>query len=361
MPAPIKSLFDRAPAPGDVVEIAPGLLWSRMPLTGEVPDHVNIFVLEERDRWTLVDTGKNSPECAAALERLRNGPLAGKPISRVLITHFHPDHIGQLGRLVGDGAVAWATRDTWLYARLTQMDHTATPSTEHLRFATAAGVRGMPLEAFRRRPPSTYGVEVHPIPNGFVRIDDGDELVIGGRRWRVYTGHGHAPSHATFWSDDGYAIVGDQILPGMSADLSVTVAEPEADPIREWYDSCRRFAGIASDDTICLAGHNHPFTGAPLRCEQLIATHESVLARLLLALQRPRTAVDCLETIYGRRLLPEEYGDRLGEAMGYLNHLHQTGRVERLLDRSGAYQWRVLKASSGAGARPALLGTLSPA
>ena len=85
------------------------------------------------------------------------------------------------------------------------------------------------------------------------------------------------------------------------------------------------------------------------------------MARLLPSLQRPRTAVDCLETIYGRRLLPQEYGDRLGEAMGYLNHLHQSGRVERVLDRAGAYQWRVLNAVPAAtprsvGLRPLALG-----
>ncbi len=340
MTAAIQTLFPAAPAPGDVVQITPGILWSRMPLA-EVPDHVNIFALEESDGWTLVDTGKNTPACRTALDRLISGPLAGKPVTRVLVTHYHPDHVGQLGRLVRDGAVAWATRDTWLYSRLTQLDQLTVPSAEHLRFALRAGVKGLAYEAFRRGSPTAYPDEVHAVPNGFVRIDEGDEIVVGTRRWRVHLGHGHAPGHATFWSDDGYAIVGDQILPGMSADLSVTVAEPENDPISEWYASCRRLGAIASAATICLAGHNHPFTGVPLRCEQLIATHESVLARLLGALQRTRTAVDCLEVIHGRRLGPLEHNERLGEALGYLNHLHQTGRVERILDRSGTYLWRV--------------------
>ena len=356
MTAVIKTVIHTPPAPGEVVEVAPGLLWTRMPLN-EVPDHVNLYVLEEADGWTMVDTGKFTPACSAALDRLLAGPLRGKPVKRVLLTHFHPDHIGQLGRLVQDGATAWATRDTWVYARLTQMEQLATPSPEHLRFATRAGVKGVAFEAYRRRPPSDYGQQVLPIPHGFVRLVEGDEIVIGARRWRVHVGQGHAPGHATYWSDDGHAIVGDHILPGMSADLSVYLSEPESDPIQEWYDSCRKFAALATSETVCLAGHNLPFTGVALRCEQLIAAHETVLARLLTALQRPRTAADCLEVIHGRRLSPMEMGDRLGEAMGYLNHLYRTGRVERTADRSGALVWRVTAAMAPAAApmRPTAL------
>jgi glyoxylase-like metal-dependent hydrolase (beta-lactamase superfamily II) len=343
MTALIKTVFDTPPPPGEVVQVGPGILWTRMPLN-EVPDHVNIFVLEERDGWTLVDTGKNTPDCTAALDRLLVGPLRGKPITRVLVTHFHPDHIGLLGRLVRDGATAWATRDTWVYARLTQMEKLATPSAEHLGFASRCGVKGIAFEAYRRKPPSDYPASVLPIPHGFVRVIERDEIAVGSRRWRVHIGQGHAPGHATYWSDDGFAIVGDHVLPGMSADLSVYVSEPDSDPIREWNESCRKFAAIATPDTVCLAGHNLPFTGIAVRCEQLIATHEGVLQRLLAALQRPRTAVECLEVIHGRRLSPPEMSERLGEAMGYLNHLHQTGRVERTLDRTGAYSWRVLAA-----------------
>lgn len=352
----IRSVVDKAPAPGQVLELAPGLLWSRMPLD-EMPDHVNIFVLEEAHQWTVVDTGKNIPACAAAMDQLIAGPLAGKPIGRVLLTHFHPDHVGQAGRLAQAGAEVWATRATWLYARMSQMEYFPVPTPEHVQFAVRAGIKGMMAEALKRMPPSAYPQAVQPIPLGFRRIDEGESLHIGSRRWRVHIGEGHAPGHATFWSDDGFAIVGDHVLPGLAADLSVRVLEPEDDPVSDWYASCRRFGALATEATVCLPGHNLPFTGIPLRCEQLITTHENVLSRLLVALQRPRTAVDCLEVIYGRRLMPLEMGERLGEAIGYLNHLYRTGRIDRVLDRSGTHVWRAQTAALAA--RPGVVARVA--
>ncbi len=335
----IRSVALQEPATGAACQVAPGVLWARMPLRG-VPDHVNIFALEDEDSWTLVDTGEFHPAAARALQQLLAGALGEKPVRQVLLTHFHPDHIGQAGTLAAAGARLWATAPTVQTARLGEAWCSPAPNDQLLEFVTRGGLSGLALESFRRHCPSDYNCRVEAIPSEISLLDEGDTLRIGDRRWTAYLGEGHAPGHATYWSDDGLAIMGDHALPGMAADLSVRANDVDADPVQQWFDSCRRFAALAHDSVVCLPGHNLPFTGMSLRCEQLITVHERVLARLVEDLRRPKSALDCVEVIHGRKLAPAEKLERLGEAFGYLNHLHRRGFVDRKLDQRGAWLWR---------------------
>ena len=88
--------FEAPPAEGEAVEVAPGILWMRLPLP-MVLNHVNVYALEDTDGWTLIDTGFDSRRSRAIWARLMAGPLGGRPIRRVIATHHHPDHIGLAG------------------------------------------------------------------------------------------------------------------------------------------------------------------------------------------------------------------------------------------------------------------------
>jgi glyoxylase-like metal-dependent hydrolase (beta-lactamase superfamily II) len=335
----IRPLYESAPNPGEAIEIAAGLWWLRLPLASAL-DHINVYVIQSKDGWTLVDTGSNTPICRSALETAFNtGSLARLPITRVIGTHFHPDHIGLAGRLVDRGAIFQTTRTCWLQARLLQIDHHDLPRDEELKFVQTAGMKGMELAAFRRRAPSDFSSLVTPMPAAYQRIQQGDVLKIGDRHWTIHIGNGHAAEHATLWSDDGFVITGDQILPGMSSNLSIHPSEPDADLVSEWLESCERFAKLATSETVCLPGHNIPFRGISTRCQQLIANQEAALNRLLEHLARPHTAIDCLEAVYRRQLQSHERNQMIAEIYGFLNHLYQRGLLKRELGADLAYLW----------------------
>ena len=105
------------PPSGGAVEVAPGVLWVRMPLPYAL-DHVNLWLLEDGDGWTLVDTGHGDEATRSAWEALAPALLGGRPIRRVIATHHHPDHLGLSGWMAKRwGAELWCTRTEWLYAR----------------------------------------------------------------------------------------------------------------------------------------------------------------------------------------------------------------------------------------------------
>jgi glyoxylase-like metal-dependent hydrolase (beta-lactamase superfamily II) len=329
--------FPQPPAFGEAVEVAEGVLWAQLPLP-MVLNHVNVFALDDGDSWTLVDTGLIWQKCRAALQALIDGPLAGKPIARVLVTHHHPDHIGNAGWLQDQGAELVTTRTAWLFARMLTLDVQEVSTPESVDFYRSAGMRPDLLKARETDRPFNFADAVHPMPLGFTRIKEGDRFRAAGRDWVVRIGNGHAPEHATLWAD-GLVIGGDQLLATISPNLGVYATEPLADPVADWLEACERLQPFAREDQLVLPGHKLPFTGLPFRMVQLIENHHSALARLLDHLSTPKTAVECFPPLFKRTIGDGEYGLALVEAVAHLNHLLHLGQVTRERRSDGAWLW----------------------
>jgi glyoxylase-like metal-dependent hydrolase (beta-lactamase superfamily II) len=332
--------FPDPPAEGEALEVAPGILWLRLPLPMAL-DHVNIYALEDGPGWALIDTGMHSHRVIALWERLLAAPLQGRPVTRVILTHHHPDHVGMAGWFQARGAALHATRTAWLYARMLTLDVQPQATPQAMDFWTRAGLSPDRLAIRATERPFNFADVVHPLPQGFTRMEQGGTLHLAGRDWTIRLGQGHAPDHATLWSD-GIVLGGDQLLPGISANIGVYPTEPEADPLSEWLASCAAFQPYAKDSDLILPGHKLPFTGLPFRLIQMIDNHLSALDRLLDHLATPRTAIDCFPVLFKRPIGPAEEGLALVEAMAHLNCLLHRGQVSRSLAPSGAYLWERL-------------------
>ena len=349
MNAPIRFPWQEAPAEGEATELAEGVLWFRLPSPMKL-DHVNAYALDEGDGWTIIDTGFDSRRTRAVWQALLEGPLAGKPVTRVIATHHHPDHIGLAGWFQRDhGAELVTTRTAWLFARMLQLDEQARPVSETLEYWRAAGMDRAVFERRAAERPMNFCDFVAPMPLGFRRIREGSVIRLGGRDWDVRIGNGHAPEHATLWSRDCDLVIGgDQLLATISPNLGVYATEPEADPVGEWLESCTRLAPFARDSQLVLPGHKLPFTGLPARMRQLIDNHHHALDRLAAFLETPHTAAECFPALFKRRIGESEYGLALVEAVAHVNHLHHAGRISRTKRDDGAWLWQARPAAKKA-------------
>ncbi len=337
----IRYPVEEPPAHGEAIEVAEGVLWIRLPLPMAL-DHVNVYALDDGDGWTLIDSAIGSRKCKAIFEALLSGPLAGKPVNRVLVTHHHPDHIGLAGWLQTEhGAELWTTRTAWLMARMLSLDVEDRPSDKALQFWESAGVPPAILEERRNQRPFNFADAIAPLPLGYRRIVEGEELKIGGRTWTVRMGHGHAPEHATLWSKtDNLVIGGDQLLPSISPNLGVYPTEPLADPVADWLASCAMFEKLAREDHFVLPGHKLPFIGLPTRLDQMIENHVSALARLEDTLDTPKSACECFLPIFKREITGDAFGLAMVEAVAHCQHLWHAGRATRHIRDDGAWVYQ---------------------
>ncbi|MFK5996882.1 MAG: MBL fold metallo-hydrolase [Rhodobacterales bacterium] len=333
--------FPEPPAEGTAIEVAKGILWIRLPLPMAL-DHVNVYALDDGDGWLLVDTGFHSKRGVKLWQDLLAGPLAGKPVKKVLMTHHHPDHIGNVGWFQKEHGVALiSTRTAWLYARMMTLDVQTEWADELVDFYKSTGMDKAIFDERINGKPYNYADSVHPMPLGFTRICQDDVLNIGDRTWTVHIGNGHAPAHATLWcNEEPLVLAGDQILPGISSNIGVYATEPDADPLAEWLESCTRLAGHATPDQLVFPGHKLPFRGLPVRLGQLIENHHSALARLEAFLKTPKTAVDCFPLLFKRKIVGGNYGLAMVEAMAHLNHLLQAGKITRSANADGVWMWQ---------------------
>lgn len=327
------------PGFGQAIEVAPGVLWMRLSMPIAL-NHINVYAVEDGEGWALVDTGLNIPDSRERWDALLAGPLAGRPVTRVICTHMHPDHIGLAGWLCERlTAPLVMTRVEYVTARMLLAD-TGQPAPEAAAvYYRAAGWDEAQIESWRRDY-GQFGRAVSPMPSGYVRMRDGDRLSIGARDWRVVVGEGHSPEHACLWrEDDGVVLGGDQILPRISSNVSVWPTEPDADPLGDWLDSLERMKTVFPDEVLVLPSHGEPFHGVQARLDALIRGHEVSLRRLEKALRQPRRAVDVFGALFARPVGAGVYGMATGESLAHLNYLLHRGRVHRIRDADGVDWW----------------------
>ncbi len=332
----------RAPDPGDLLQVAPGVHWLRMPLPFALT-HINLWALEDGEGWTLIDTGMQTPQIAAAWDKLLDGPMGKRPVHRVICTHMHPDHIGMAGWLTRRfGCPLWITRLEYVTCRMLVADTGREAPADALRFYQAAGWKSSELEQYKARFGS-FGKLVYALPDSYRRVRDGDSLVIGAHRWRAVVGRGHSPEHLCLHCPQlGLMISGDQVLPRITSNVSVFPTEPDADPLSEWLDSLASIRASIPDEVLVLPSHNDPFRGLHARIGQLIDGHEQSLRRLLEALREPRTASDIFSLLFRRQVSGDMLIMATGESVAHLNCLMTRRLIERTQDACGLAWYRTL-------------------
>jgi glyoxylase-like metal-dependent hydrolase (beta-lactamase superfamily II) len=326
------------PGPGETVPIAPGVLWLRMPLPFAL-DHINLWLLADGPGWTIVDAGYAMAETRALWERIFAERLNGARVERVIVTHYHPDHIGLADWLCKRWRVRlWTTEKEWLHARVMTRGSDDFASSRR-EFARRAGLDAAASELFGEHGKG-YRRGVPSVPPSFERIADGMTIAIGGRDWRVIVGEGHAPELACLYcAEAGVLISGDQVLPRISPNVSVQAHEPAGDPLARYLVSLAKLRAAVPPETLVLPSHNLPFFGLHARIDALAAHHQARCDEILAACAAPQSAVDLLPLLFRRQLDQHQTAFALGEALAHLHHLKELGALDRVLGPDGVFRF----------------------
>ncbi len=333
--------FASAPAPGQALPVAPKVLWLRMPLPFSGLNHINLWALEDGAGWTLIDTGMQTPDTAGYWQQLFAGALGRRPVSRVICTHMHPDHIGMAGWLTRQfDCQLWTTRLEYLTCRVLVADTGREAPPDGLRFYHAAGWREDALASYKARF-GGFGKAVHALPDSYRRIIDGEEIVIGGRLWRAVIGRGHSPEHLCLHCPELRVLIsGDQVLPRITSNVSVFPTEPDANPLQDWLESLASIARRVPNDVLVLPSHNEPFRGLHARLQALIDGHEQRLARVHEELATPKRAIDLFGVLFRRQVGADMLIMATGESVAHINCLVARGLAVRELDAAGVAWYR---------------------
>lgn len=328
------------PKQGETMAMADGITWLRMPLPFSL-NHINLWLLRDDNGWVIVDTGVNTRTSRDVWNTTFETAMGSDPVTHVIATHLHPDHVGCAGWLVHQFNVdLWMTREEYMICRVLVNDTGREAPEEALRFYTAAGYSDEQLQKYKENF-GMFGRVVAALPQSYKRMQDGDLLSFAGQEWEVIVGRGHSPEHACLYDRTRNILIsGDQILPTISPNVSVWPTEPQADPLKDWFDSIDKLEAALPEDVLVLPAHGKPFRGAHIRLEQLRKEHTEGLEKLLESANTPRRAVDVFGFLFNSTITDSNRIMATGEALSHLTYLCNTGDLRAENDDNGVTYYR---------------------
>ncbi|MBR0810160.1 MULTISPECIES: MBL fold metallo-hydrolase [Bradyrhizobium] len=321
--------WDQHPGPEEIVEVRPGVLWARLKLPFRL-NHVNIYLLADGDGYAMVDTGFGNEETIEAWTKLFDGPLKGITITRLIVTHSHPDHVGLAGWVVERfNCPLVMSQVEYLQSVYHQNRGTAERQEAQRLFFRRHGMDESLTEKLLGRG-QDYLKRVSVLPPSYRRISHGDDVVIGTRRFKVITGGGHALDQVMLYcADDKLFLSADQVLSKISPNVSVWAVEPDQNSLGEYLASLASLTTTLPYDVLVLPGHGVPFYGLKTRIKQL-ADHHEERCRLIAEACRevPQTSRALVPVVFNKHVLDEhQMGFAAGELVAHVNYMIVEGRL----------------------------------
>lgn len=327
------------PKPGETITITRGVKWLRMPIPASL-DHINLYLLEDDDGWFILDTGMGTGTTREQWHQIFLTALGEKPVKGIIVTHMHPDHVGQAGWLCEHWqAPLYMSESEYQHASLAYAPASESHITETNTFYRQFGLNEQEaldrtvLWTQRRWPIAT-------LPDHYVQLNHGDRIDIAGKPWQVLIGRGHSPEHACLYSDDLKLLLsGDQILPEITSNVSVYPGMFDQNPLCKWLTSLHNFFELPAS-TLVLPAHNQPFYGLHSRAKTIIEHHEENCAALESACRQKLSGQQLLSVLFNRSLNSFETALAIGECAAHLNYLVDQNRLTRYTDIDGSHVYQ---------------------
>jgi glyoxylase-like metal-dependent hydrolase (beta-lactamase superfamily II) len=321
--------WEQHPGEDQVVDVAPGVLWLRLKLPFRL-NHVNIYLLADGDGWTAVDSGFGNEESIAAWTALLEGPLKHVKITRLIVTHSHPDHVGLAGWIVERfNCPLVMSQVEYLQSVYHQNRGTEERRNAQRLFFRRHGMDESLTDKLLGRG-QDYLKRVSVLPASYRRISNGDEITIGSRRFKVITGGGHALDQVMLYcAGDKLFLSADQVLSKISPNVSVWAVEPDQNSLGEYLASLASLTTTLPYDVLTLPGHGVPFFGLKTRIKQLADHHEERCRMIAEAcLDAPKTSAQLVPVVFHKHVLDaHQMGFAAGELIAHVNYMLVEGRL----------------------------------
>jgi glyoxylase-like metal-dependent hydrolase (beta-lactamase superfamily II) len=335
---PISYIDVPIPEAGNVQEVAPGILWLRMPLPFDL-DHINLYLIEDGENgYALIDTGIGTSKVEALWETILS--KLNKPITKVIVTHMHPDHIGMAGFLVDRfRAPFFMSHSEYFVCRALSAGSQGASDWQDDEYLVRCGMSAEYVAKAKqaRKEGKGMGQFIRPIPLKYERLEAGNSISIGHEKWQVIIGRGHSPEHVCLFNKQKEILIsGDHVLPIISPNIGVYSTEPNANSLAQYLSTLPQFLDLPAN-TLVLPSHKQPFIGLHTRVDELIKHHHTHLDNLREYCREGKTIKDCLPILFKRNLNPHNMFFAIAEAFSHLNYLSYSGEFSRHVNADGQF------------------------
>ena len=316
---------------GELAPVAEGVWQLKLPLPFPLR-FVSVYLVESDDGWSLIDAGYDYPPARAAWESgaAAAGCDLGRDVVRVVVTHFHPDHVG---------AARWLRERTGAPVCMTEREipfaRKLWGSSETGPFVAYLARHGMPHEtAGSAAAVMRYAL---PLPEELMPLHPGEKLPLGENAARIVHVPGHADNQIVLHDEArGILFAADHVLLGITPNIGLW-PESETRPLARYLESLESMRGLGAD--LVLPGHGPVFHDLDGRIGELVSHHEERLGIMRHAISgRPRTPYEVSRIVFRGALTLHQRCFALAETLAHLDHLAFKGRAARVEGEVVAYR-----------------------
>ncbi len=253
-----------------VEQIRDNLFRAEIPLPRNPLKATNSYIIKDKKRNLVIDTGMNRDECKKALSDAFRQLDLDLEHTDYFVTHLHADHVGLVAEFSApDAAIFFNEPDAEILQRtdLWQL------------VSSLAGKHGFPEELVDAAIDSHPGQRYSPKgPVNFTMVKDGDLLTYGGYELHCVTTPGHTRGHTCLYEPDQKLFFsGDHILGDITPNISTWLET--SNPLAEYFISLDRVYNL--DISLVLPGHRSLIRDCQQRIDQLKEHHRQRLAEVL--------------------------------------------------------------------------------
>lgn len=295
--------------------------------------HVNVFLLRDGDAYTLIDTGLQTEESRQVLnQQLSAMKVRVERISRILITHIHPDHFGLAGELrerSGAELVIHRLEVALMeprYARAEDLVHDVG------KWLSMNGVPEADAEFVKSA--SMAAREFVSVVEPDTLLEGAERLPMGDSEIEVIWTPGHSPGHCCFyWPARGVLFSGDHLLPKISPNIGLH-PQSGADPLDDYISSLERIRRLEVETV--LPAHGDPFYDHRERIAEIIEHHDARKAALVrLAADGAKSGWELAAGLFQGIMQRNVFQQRLAlqETLAHCQSLAVEGRLHKQVTR----------------------------
>lgn len=295
-------------------------------------NHVHCFLAEGEHGWTVIDTGLHNKETVQQWDNL----LAGKEVTNIYITHYHPDHFGYAGGL---------QQKTGATLSMTQIDEQAALKAWEDDFLNSLAenysTAAIPKKIADEMITNTKGFvpRVTPYPTVHHHFVEGEKVVIGHYEYEVIYTPGHSDGLINFFNDEKKVLFStDHILPKITPNISYWF-HGDPNPLATYLKSLKKVKTLDAD--LVIPSHGKPFHGANDRIDEIINHHDDRLQQTFeLVSPNGSTVYDMCQKLFPKELTIHETRFAIGETLSHLEYLRLKGELNRQNQKG---QWVYMK------------------
>jgi glyoxylase-like metal-dependent hydrolase (beta-lactamase superfamily II) len=288
--------------------------------------YVYCYLFKNKQEVLLIDVGFcNQKAKDTWLHIFSELNIDPKQVTKIYLTHFHPDHSGLSGWIQElTGAKVFISKtDREMFTRVFVNE-----TNQAEKVGEMALENGVPTQLADDIVTHMNELTKHITPPPTLTELAENEVLLGNKKWEVIATPGHSDGHVCFYEpEERLLIAGDHILDKITPNISLWPGGSD-NPLKNYFQSLKLAATLSVKEV--FPAHGEIITNLKKRIDELLCHHDERLKKMEYLAVRGCTAYEvAAQTFHAKKLTAHQWRFAMAETLAHLEYLVKSDRLKK--------------------------------